>query len=91
VLTEDLSLLMIDNQRHLTTSEDIVSAVAWAARRGWGDFTCYRFVTALVMTDNLRQSRKDQWKIVMKKISDLQIAGELAALEKGYRITGPIE
>lgn len=77
---EDLSLIAIDQGTHQTTSEEIVRAVAWAARRGWGNYTAMRFVTALVMTDNLRHTEK--WPEVMKKIDDLKIAADLANLEE---------
>lgn len=77
---EDLSLISIDGQAHLTTSEQVVSAAAWAARRGWGNYTALRFVTALVMTDTLRHTNK--WPEVMKKINDLKIAADQ---ERGAR------
>lgn len=86
---EDLSLISIDGQTHLTTSEEIVRAVAWAARRGWGNYTAHRFVTALVMTDNLRHTNR--WPEVMKKIDDLKVAADLAALEVHGHVEGEIE
>lgn len=86
---EDLTLTMIDGQRHLTTSDQIVTAVAYAARRGFSNVTCSRFVTALVMTDMLRDAF--QWPFVLKKIDELRIELELAALKDNRVVTGPIE
>lgn len=86
---EELTLSMIDGQRHLTASEDIVSAVAFAARLGWGDVTCYRFVTALVMTDSLQDSSK--WRPVLRRIDNLKSTAELAAIKDNRVVTGEIE
>jgi len=87
---EELSLIAIDGQRHLVTSENVVAAVAYAVRRGYGNVTAYRFVTALVMTDQLR-GPLGQWPVVLKKIRDLGLDADLAALEIGETITGEIE
>jgi hypothetical protein len=89
VKIEDLTLAMIASQMHLTTSRDIVAAVVWAARLGWADTTCYAFVTALVMTDTLQEVF--QWPLVLKKIENLKIAADLAALEAGKVITRDVE
>jgi hypothetical protein len=86
---EDLTLAMIASQMHLTTSRGIIAAVAWAARLGWADITCYAFVTALVMTDNL--ATPSEWSYVIRKISDLKIASDLAALEASKVITRDVE
>lgn len=82
----ELTLYMIDSERHLTTSEEIVAAVAYAARDGWSNTTAYRFVTALVMTDNLRNYVV--WPVVIRQIKDLGIAADLAALEVEGSVTG---
>ena len=86
---DELTLTSVANQMHLTTSRDIVKAVAWAARLGWANTTCYAFVTALVMTDNL--TTPSEWPYVIRKISDLKIAADLASLESGRVITREIE
>lgn len=86
---DDLTLNMIGAQMHLTTSREIVKAVAWAARLGWADVTCQAFVTALVMTDTLTD--RSQWPTTIRKIQDLKIASDLAALEEGKTISRDIE
>lgn len=68
---DDLTLTSIDAHRHLTTSEAVVSAVAFAARRGHSDVTAYRFVTVLVMLDQL-QPRK-WWARTLGVVRDLEI------------------
>lgn len=67
---EDLTFTSIDAQRHLTTSEEIVAAVAFAVRNAWSDKGAYRFVTALIMTDTLTADRRE-WYAVMRQISYL--------------------
>ena len=84
---EDLSLAAIDGQRHLTTSDEIVRAVAYAARRGYGNVSCYRFVTAVMMLE----APIDVWPQVLKKIDDLKTEIELAALMSDRVVSGEIE
>jgi hypothetical protein len=89
---EELSLVGIG--AHLikdpvTVNRMVVAAVAWAARRGWGNHTAYLFLTALVMTDTLRH--QDQWPVVMRKLQDLKYEKELAELEVGMTVEGEIE
>lgn len=67
---EDLTLGMIDAQRHLTTSIDIVKAVAYAARGGCDDVRAYRFVTALVMTGLLHNT--NWWPEVLGQVMHLE-------------------
>lgn len=86
---DDLNLVTVSQHMHLTTSREIVAAVAWAARLGWADTTCYAFVAALVMTDTLGD--RSQWPVVMKKISDLKIAASVAALKDNRVVTREIE
>lgn len=90
---DELSLPMIADQMRLTTNREIVKAVAkavaYAARLGWADTTCFAFVTALVMTDNLRNP--GQWPVVLRKISDLKIAADLASLKEDRMVTREIE
>lgn len=66
----ELTLTSIDNHRHLTVSQDLVTAIAYAARSGCDDTTCYRFVTALVMTDSLTDHFK--WLDVLKHTKRLE-------------------
>lgn len=68
--TPPLSLTAIDSMRHLTTSEDIVAAVAFAARAGHTNRTAYRFVTALVMRDVLTDPA--QWGDLLRQVMDLE-------------------
>lgn len=86
---DDLSLVSISQHMHLTIGAKIVEAVAWAARLGWSDVTCRAFVTALVMTDTLGD--RGHWPTVIKKISDLKIAADLASLKAGRVITREVE
>lgn len=67
-----LTLAAIDNTRHLVTSEDIVKAVAFAARAAHSDRTSYRFVTALVMTDMLTE--RSYWPVVLRAVRQLEEA-----------------
>lgn len=67
---EELTLGMIDNQRHLTTSIDIVQAVGFAVRAGHSDRTAYRFVTALVMLDRLQPRR--WWAATLNTVMQLE-------------------
>lgn len=85
---EDLSLTAIDAVAHTTLSEELVSAVGYAARRGYGNYTALRFVTALVITDNLRHTA--QWSTILRKIEDLKIEADVAALESA-RWVNPVE
>ncbi len=68
--TDDLTLTSIDSVRHLTTSEEVVKAVAFAVRVGHQNHTAYRFVTALVMTDNLAD--RTDWPKVLLRVMDLE-------------------
>lgn len=86
---DDLTLHTIAHHMSPTVNREIVEAVAYAARIGWADTTCHAFVAALVMTDNL--TTPSEWPYVLRKISDLKIAADLAALEAGKTITRPIE
>jgi hypothetical protein len=70
----ELTLASIDNHRHLTTSEEIVKAVAYAARRSGSDVTAYRFVTALVMADKLTST--EFWPTVLDHVLELQAVQE---------------
>lgn len=67
---KELTLTSIDGHRHLTLSQDLVTAVAYAARSGYDDTTCYRFVSALVMTDKLFDHFA--WLDVLKHIKRLE-------------------
>lgn len=71
-----LTLASIDGMRHLTVSEHIVKAVAFAVRAGHKDRTAYRFVTALVMTDALEEGEPGtrRWWDVLKAVMDLEQA-----------------
>jgi hypothetical protein len=71
---EELTLSMIDHQRHLTTSEEIVRAVGFAVRAGHQNHTAYRFVTALVMTGNLAD--RADWPKILLRVMDLERAAE---------------
>lgn len=66
---DELTLASIDNQRHLVTSVELVSAVAFAARSGHTDRIAYRFVTALVMTDTLGSGIR--WPEVLSIVAEL--------------------
>lgn len=68
--TEELTLTSIDGSRHLTISHDMVKAVAFAARAVHSDVTVHRFVTALVMTDLLKDPFR--WPYVMRIIKELE-------------------
>lgn len=68
--THELTLTNIDSVRHLTASEDVVNAVAYAARAGASDRTAYRFVTALVMTASLMD--RPRWPGVLRAVADLE-------------------
>lgn len=67
----DLTLPMIDGQRHLVAGERLVTAIAFAARTGRSDRTVYRFVTALVMTDSLL--RGERWSAVLEAVDALEL------------------
>ena len=84
----ELTLTEVSDQMRRTTTMEIVAAM-YAARIGWSNTTCCEFVAALVLTDNLRN--RDQWPVVLKKISDLMIERDLAALNDGRVITRSIE
>lgn len=66
---DELTLASIDNQRHLATSIEMVSAVAFAARAGYTDRIAYRFVTALVMTNTLGSGIR--WPEVLSVVAEL--------------------
>lgn len=68
--SDGLTLTAIDGMRHLTASEDVVAAVAFAARAGHSTRTAYRFVTALVMTDALKNPTR--WGDILKLVMDLE-------------------
>ena len=87
--TEELSLYAIDSHRPIVVSPEIVCAVAFAARLGWSERTTYRFVTAVVLTDNLRD--RGLWPEIMRKVKNLQVNADLAALEIGQDVRGDIE
>lgn len=70
---ESLSLTSIDSMRHLVVSEEIVAAVAFAARAGHGTRTCYRFVTAVSMKGALKNS--SEWGGILKQVMDLETGG----------------
>ena len=67
---EELTLTAADNMRHLTISEDMVKAVAFAARAAHSDATVHRFVTALVMTNILTDPFR--WPYVLRTIMNLE-------------------
>lgn len=67
---DELTLTSIDAMRHLATSQDMVTAVAFAARSGHDNTTCYRFVTALVMTDQL--TNRFGWLDVLRRVKKLE-------------------
>lgn len=67
---EELTLLSIDTHRHLAVSQDLVTAIAFAARSGYDDTTCYRFVSALVMTNRLYDHFA--WLDVLKYVKRLE-------------------
>lgn len=70
---DELTLNSIDNMRHLTVSEDIVAAVAFAVRAGHSNATAYRFVTTLVMTNTLQLP--GVWPSALRVVMDLEEAG----------------
>jgi hypothetical protein len=85
---ERLTLDMIDSHRHLTTSENIVSAVAFAVRLGHTDQTAYRFVSALGMLGSLDRRSEDAvaWPLVMSKVHRLVRENNRCP---GYRLESP--
>jgi len=86
---DDLTLTAIDAQRHLAASPEIVSAVCYAAKIGFGSATCWRFVTALVMTDRL--GLPPSWPRVLRAVKDLQLDEQIKELESGRPVVGNIE
>jgi hypothetical protein len=64
------SLTSVDSMRHLATSEDIVKAVAFAARAGHNDVTCYRFVSLVVMMDDL--DYPFGWPVILRQVMKLE-------------------
>lgn len=86
---DELTLTMIASHMHLTIGNPMVAAIAYAARLGWSDVTCRAFVTALIMTNTLTD--QSQWPVVLRKVQDLKIEADLAALEDGKTITRDIE
>jgi len=85
---EDLKLTMIDNMAHLTISHDLVAAAAYAARRGYGDWTARRFVVALVMTDTLLG--REKWHAVLRQVANLQMEADLGSLNEGKTVGGDL-
>jgi hypothetical protein len=86
---EELTWSVINDPSGTTTSPEIIRAVAFAARLGYGDTTCTRFLIALVQSETLKDT--SAWPDVLRKVRDLQIKVELAALESGRVVTGEIE
>lgn len=76
----DLSLRSIDGMRHMTTSDEIVTAVAFAARAGHSNVTAYRFVTALTVCDALKGGSPSdpKWQAILKTVMDLERAAKEA-------------
>ena len=68
----ELTLASIDNHRHLAMSQDMVTAVAFAARSGYDDTFCYRFVSALVMTGQLYDRTRGEWVRTLHHIKRLE-------------------
>lgn len=68
----ELTLDSIDGHRHLAISQSLVTAVAYAARSGYDDTFCYRFVAALVMTDQLHDTTRGGWLRVLNHIKRLE-------------------
>ncbi|MFE0472697.1 hypothetical protein ACFW2V_13880 [Streptomyces sp. NPDC058947] len=64
------TLTAIDSMRHLTTSEDIVAAVAFAVRAGHTNRTAYRFVTVLAMQNAL--TNPTRWGDLLRMVMDLE-------------------
>lgn len=71
VQIEELTLAAIDGMRHLVTSERVVGAAAFAARAGYDDVMAYRFVTALVMTNNLDRPGW-RWELTLRTLAELE-------------------
>lgn len=69
----ELTLEAIDGARHLGPSEDVVAAVRFAARAGHDTQTCYRFVSALVMTDALGKAAA--WDGILARVVRLEGKG----------------
>lgn len=82
---EELTLISVGSHMHLIIGGELTSAVAYAARRGKGDVTCRAFATALAMTDTL--TVRTAWPDVLRKIEELQVANDVAALEVGKVVT----
>lgn len=82
----ELDLDTIDIEKAGTITHPMVVAVAYATRKGYGPWTARRFVAALVLT-NSEVNTKD-WAAVLKRVVDLQIEGEIAALETGHTVQG---
>jgi hypothetical protein len=70
VIPEYLTLTNIDAVCHLSASEPIVRASAFAARAAHSDTTAYRFVTALVMTGLL--DHRSEWPAVLRMVHELE-------------------
>lgn len=68
---EDLNLTQIDGMRHLVVSEDVVEAVGLAIRAGYGSTTAYRFVTALVMLDQL--NKRGRWGEILRAVRRMEL------------------
>jgi hypothetical protein len=71
---EDLTLISIDGMRHLTTSEEVVRAVAFAVRAGHENHTAYRFVSAVAMLGALTD--RSHWPAILLRVMDLERAAE---------------
>ncbi len=69
---KELNLIGINSMRHLIISEDMVKAISFAARAAHSDSTVHRFVTALVMTDLLKDPFR--WPYVLRTVMELEAA-----------------
>lgn len=78
---EELTLTGLDRMRHLVVSDQIVKAIAFAARAGHGNLTAHRFVTALTMTGDLTNPSRARWSKVLVQIMDLEAGHEHAYVE----------
>jgi len=88
VKIEDLTLSAVDVGKHAAVSEEVVTAVAFAAKMGYGPATCHRFVSALVVTNTLLDMI--EWAAVLRKVRDLQLDEQIKELEAGRGIVGEV-
>jgi hypothetical protein len=86
---EDLTWTVINEPAGSTISAEVVKAVAFGARLGFGDATVARFLIALVQTDTLKSEQ--DWPDVLRKVRDLTIAREVEALKADRVVTGEVE